>query len=124
MLSQRELGLMQREAFVITTARGGIVEEGALAAALETQHIAGAGIDVWNVEPPPMEHPLLTFDNVIATYHTAGVTSDSRHLMAQWNAEQIVQIFQGQRPPRLVNPAAWEHFAARFTEIFGFRPGA
>jgi D-3-phosphoglycerate dehydrogenase len=124
MLSQRELELMPREAFLITTARGGIVEEGALAAALETKQIAGAGVDVWNVEPPPMEHPLLTFDNVIATYHTAGVTSDARSLMAQWNAEQIVQIFQGQRPPRLINPAAWEHFATRFTQTFGFSPTA
>ena len=60
--------------------------------------IAGAGIDVWNVEPPPLDHKLLTFDNVIATYHTAGVTVDSRHAMAQWNAEQLVQIFQGRAP--------------------------
>ena len=113
MIGQRELALMPRDAFLITTARGGIVEEGALAAALETKQIAGAGVDVWNVEPPPLEHPLLTFDNVIATYHTAGVTVDSRHLMAQWNAEQLVHIFQGKRPPRLVNPEAWEGFAQR-----------
>jgi D-3-phosphoglycerate dehydrogenase len=122
MIGQRELALMPRDAFLITTARGGIVEEGALAAALETRQIAGAGVDVWNVEPPPLEHPLLTFDNVIATYHTAGVTVDSRHLMAQWNAEQLVHIFQGKRPPRLVNPEAWEGFAQRFTQAFGFRP--
>jgi D-3-phosphoglycerate dehydrogenase len=124
MIGQRELALMQRDAFLITTARGGIVEEGALAAALETQQIAGAGIDVWTVEPPPLEHPLLTFDNVIATYHTAGVTVDSRHLMAQWNAEQLVHIFQGKRPPRLVNPEAWEGFAQRFMQAFGFRPAS
>ena len=124
MIGQRELALMPRDAFLITTARGGIVEEGALAAALETRQIAGAGVDVWNVEPPPLEHPLLTFDNVIATYHTAGVTVDSRHLMAQWNAEQLVDIFQGKRPPRLVNPEAWEHFARRFAQAFGFRPAS
>jgi phosphoglycerate dehydrogenase-like enzyme len=51
MIGQRELALMQRDAF-ITTARGGIVSGGALAAALETRQIAGAGVDVWNVEPP------------------------------------------------------------------------
>jgi D-3-phosphoglycerate dehydrogenase / 2-oxoglutarate reductase len=123
MIGQRELALMQPDTFLITTARGGIVEEGALAAALETKQIAGAGVDVWNVEPPPLEHPLLTFDNVIATYHTAGVTVDSRHFMAQWNAEQLVHIFQGKYPPRLVNPEAWERFAQRFTQAFGFRPG-
>ena len=124
MLGQRELALMPHEAFLITTARGGIVEESALAAALETKQIAGAGVDVWNVEPPPMEHPLLTFDNVIATYHTAGVTSDARSLMAEWNAEQLVQVFQGQRPPRLINPEVWEHYTTRFAQTFGFRPTA
>ena len=96
MIGQRELALMQPGAFLITTARGGIVEEGALAAALETRQIAGAGVDVWTVEPPSLDHPLLTFDNVIATYHTAGVTVDSRHAMAQWNAEQLVADFPGQ----------------------------
>lgn len=122
MVGPRELALMQPGAFLITTARGGIVEEGALAAALETRQIAGAGVDVWTVEPPSLDHPLLTFDNVIATYHTAGVTVDSRHAMAQWNAEQIIQIFQGKYPPRLVNPEAWEAFAQRFAQAFGFRP--
>jgi len=122
MIGSRELALMPPHAFLINTARGGIVDEAALAAALETQQIAGAGVDVWTVEPPPLEHPLLTFDNVIATYHTAGVTVDSRHMMAQWNAQQLVQIFQGQYPPRLVNPEAWETFAQRFAQAFGFRP--
>jgi D-3-phosphoglycerate dehydrogenase len=122
MIGPRELALMRPGAFLITTARGGIVEEGALAAALETRQVAGAGVDVWTAEPPPLDHPLLTFDNVIATYHTAGVTVDSRDAMAQWNAEQLVQIFQGTYPPRLINPEAWETFAQRFAQTFGFRP--
>ena len=122
MLGQRELALMRPGAFLITTARGGIVDEVALAVALETKQIAGAGVDVWSVEPPPLTHPLLTFDNVIATYHTAGVTVDSRDAMAQWNAEQLVQIFQGTYPPRLVNPGAWEAYVPRFEQAFGFRP--
>src|SRR5919108_995983 len=122
MIGQRELALLRPDAFLINTARGGIVDEAALASALEALQIAGAGVDVWAVEPPPMDHPLLTFDNVIATYHTAGVTVDSRYTMAQWNAEQLVQIFQGKRPPRLINPAAWEKFSMRFARAFGFRP--
>jgi D-3-phosphoglycerate dehydrogenase len=65
---------------------------------------------------------LLDFDNVIATYHTAGVTVDSRQMMAAWNAEQMVQIFQGKRPPRLVNPEAWSHYAKRFQQAFGVQP--
>jgi D-3-phosphoglycerate dehydrogenase len=124
MIGRRELALMRPEAYLITTARGGIVDEEALAAALAAGRIAGAGVDVWDVEPPPLDHQLLTFDNVIATYHTAGVTVDSRHAMAQWNAEQLVQIFRGERPPRLINPQAWPKFAQRFERAFGFRPAS
>jgi D-3-phosphoglycerate dehydrogenase len=122
MLGRRELAVMQPSAFLINTARGGIIDEDALAEALTAGQIAGAGIDVWVVEPPPLDHALLSFDNVIVTYHTAGVTVDSRHAMAQWNAEQLVQIFQGQRPPRLINPEAWPQFSQRFERAFGFRP--
>ena len=124
MIGRRELALMKPDSYLITTARGGIVDEDALAEALTAGRIAGAGVDVWNVEPPPLHHKLLSFDNVIATYHTAGVTVDSRHAMAQWNAEQIVQIFKGQRPPRLINPEAWEKFSQRFERAFGVRPAA
>jgi D-3-phosphoglycerate dehydrogenase / 2-oxoglutarate reductase len=122
MIGRRELALMRPDAYLITTARGGIVDEDALADALAAGRVAGAGIDVWNVEPPPLDHKLLTFDNVIATYHTAGVTVDSRYAMAQWNAQQLVQIFRGERPPRLINPEAWSKFAQRFERAFGFRP--
>jgi D-3-phosphoglycerate dehydrogenase len=124
MIGRRQLALMRPEAYLITTARGGIVDEDALAEALSAGQIAGAGIDVWNVEPPPLDHKLLTFENVIATYHTAGVTVDSRHAMAQWNAEQLVQIFRGERPPRLINPEAWAKFAHRFERAFGSRPSS
>jgi D-3-phosphoglycerate dehydrogenase / 2-oxoglutarate reductase len=124
MIGRRELALMRPDAYLITTARGGIVDEDALAEALAAGQIAGAGVDVWNVEPPPLDHKLLTFDNVIATYHTAGVTVDSRHAMAQWNAEQLVQIFRGERPPRLINPEAWTRFARRFERAFGVRPSS
>ena len=122
MIAGRELALMRPKTFLINTARGGIVDEEALAAALAAGRIAGAGIDVWTAEPPPLDHKLLRFENVIATYHTAGVTVDSRHAMAQWNAQQLVQIFRGERPPRLINPAAWAKFSRRFQQAFGFRP--
>ncbi len=122
MIGRRELDALPAGAYVITTARGGIIDEGALADALESGHVAGAGVDVWVVEPPPLTHPLLKFDNLIATYHTAGVTYDSRHNMAEWNAEQVAGILQGECPPRLINPAAWPRYAERFERIFGFRP--
>ena len=113
---------MQPSAFLINTARGGVVDEEALADALADDRVAGAGVDVWVVEPPPLNHRLLSFDNVIATYHTAGVTVDSRRNMAHWNAEQIIRIFNGERPPRLINPEAWEQYSSRFARIFGFKP--
>jgi D-3-phosphoglycerate dehydrogenase len=119
MIDAREFGLMKPGAFVVNCARGGIVNETALAKALEEEQIAGAALDVWVTEPPPFDHPLLKLDNFIATYHTAGVTFDSRHNMAAWNAEQVLDILRGKRPPRLINPEAWPKFTARFERIFG-----
>src|SRR5512134_1463104 len=122
MIGARELAAMQPGSYLVTTARGGIVDEIALADALRSGHIAGAGVDVWNDEPPPLSHPLLALDSVLATYHTAGITQDSRENMRTWNAQQVAGILRGERPPRLVNPGAWEKFAQRFERIFGFRP--
>ena len=122
MIGARELAAMQAGSYLITTARGGIVDEYALAAAMKSGHIAGAGIDVWNDEPPPLSHPLLAFDNLIATYHTAGITQDSRENMRTWNAQQVAGILRGERPPRLINPEAWDRYAQRFEKIFGICP--
>jgi D-3-phosphoglycerate dehydrogenase len=122
MIGARELEKMQPGSFLINTARGGIVDESALADALQRKHLAGAGIDAWKQEPPSLEHPLLQFDNFIATFHTAGVTVDSRIAMAQWNAEQVADILRGKRPPRLVNPEVWDVYKQRFERIFGFAP--
>jgi D-3-phosphoglycerate dehydrogenase len=119
MIGARELAAMQPGSYLVTTARGGIVDEHALAAALKSGHLAGAGVDVWNEEPPPPSHPLLALDNVIATHHTAGITHDSRENMRNWNAEQVLGILRGERPPRLVNPDAWPRFAERFEKIVG-----
>jgi D-3-phosphoglycerate dehydrogenase / 2-oxoglutarate reductase len=122
MIGARELRTMQAGSYVIATARGGIIDEGALAEALKSGHIAGAGVDVWVDEPPPLTHPLLALTNVIATNHTAGVTHDSRRNMADWNALQVAGILRGERPPRLINPDAWQRYAERFEKIFALRP--
>jgi D-3-phosphoglycerate dehydrogenase len=90
-----------------------------LFSALRSGHLAGAGLDVWDKEPPPLDHPLLTLDNVIATYHTAGVTHEARRDMAAQAAEQIVGLLKGGRPPRLVNPEVWPANRARFEAIIG-----
>jgi D-3-phosphoglycerate dehydrogenase len=122
MIGAREYALMQRHAFFITTARGGIHDEVALAAALEAKRLAGAGLDVWGKEPPPRDHPLLRFDNVVISPHTAGVTHEARRNIAKIAAEQVLEILDGKRPPRILNPEVWPGYVRRFERILGFAP--
>ena len=119
MIDVRALALMKKGALFVTTARGGIHDEAALFDALKSGHLAGAGVDVWETEPPPLQHPLLTLDNVIATYHTAGVTVEARQAVAAEGAEQVVGLLKGGRPPRLVNPEIWPAYRMRFEAILG-----
>ena len=123
MIGVREFALMQPHAFFITTARGFIHDETALLAALREKRIGGAGLDVWSKEPPPPEHPLLQFDNVLASPHTAGVTKEARANMGRIAAEQMLDALDGKRPPRIVNPEAWPKYTERFKRAFGFTPG-
>jgi D-3-phosphoglycerate dehydrogenase / 2-oxoglutarate reductase len=122
MIGAREFAMMQPHAFFITTARGFIHDEAALLEALREKRIAGAGLDVWSSEPPPPEHPLLQFDNVLASPHTAGVTKEARENMGRIAAEQILDAFDGKRPPRIINPEVWPDYAKRFERAFGIRP--
>jgi D-3-phosphoglycerate dehydrogenase len=122
MIGAREFALMQPHAYFITTARGFIHDEAALAEALRKKQIAGAGLDVWSKEPPPADHPLLQFDNVLASPHTAGVTHEARTNMGKIAAEQMLGALDGKRPPRLINPEVWPAYAKRFERVFGFAP--
>jgi len=122
MIGAREFALMQPHAFFVTTARGFIHDEAALHDVLKQKRIAGAGLDVWDKEPPPPEHPLLQFDNVLASPHTAGVTREARVNMGRIAAEQMLDALDGKRPPRIVNPEVWPDYAKRFERTFGFAP--
>src|SRR3954447_3811425 len=122
MIGAREFALMQPHAYFITTARGFIHDESALVDALRNKLIAGAGLDVWAKEPPPPEHPLLQFDNVLASPHTAGVTREARENMGRIAAEQMLDALDGKRPPRIINPVVWPRYAERFQRAFGFAP--
>jgi D-3-phosphoglycerate dehydrogenase len=124
MLNARAFGLMQPEAYFITTARGFIHDENALAEALAAKKIAGAGLDVWEEEPPPHDHKLMAFDNVLISPHTAGATVESRENMARIAAEQVLDILDGKKPPRLINPEVWPAYRERFAGIMGFAPEA
>jgi len=123
MIGAREFALMQPHAYFITTARGFIHDEAALFEALRDKKIAGAGLDVWAKEPPPPDHPLLQFDNVLASPHTAGVTKEARANMGRIAAEQMLDALDGKRPPRIINPEVWPAYAKRFERAFGFAPG-
>jgi D-3-phosphoglycerate dehydrogenase len=122
MIGGREFALMQPHAYFITTARGFIHDEPALLEALRDKRIAGAGLDVWAKEPPPADHPLLQFDNVLASPHTAGVTKEARENMGRIAAEQLLDALDGKRPPRIINPEVWPGYARRFERTFGFAP--
>lgn len=124
MIGQAALSAMRHGAILINTARQFIHDEAAVLAALEGGHLAAAGLDCWDREPQPdTANPLLLHPRVLASPHTAGVTHESRRRIATWGAEQLIGLFlKGERPPRLVNPAAWPRFAERFAEAFGRAP--
>ncbi|HZP79792.1 MAG TPA: hydroxyacid dehydrogenase [Pseudolabrys sp.] len=122
MIDKRAFSKMKKGAIFITTARGGIHNEPALYDALASGHLRGAGLDVWDKEPPPLDHPLLKLANVIATYHTAGVTHEARAAMASFAAEQIVEVLRAKHPPRLINPEVWPAYSKRFEALIGVPP--
>ncbi len=124
MIGARQYALMRPHAYFITSARGHIHDEAALAEALARKQIAGAGLDVWAKEPPPLDHPLLKFDNVIVSPHVAGATKQARRNLAVIAAEQILDILDGKRPPRMLNPEVWPAYSRRFERCFGFAPQA
>lgn len=121
MFGPAEFARMKQGAVFVNTARFGIHDEAALHEALASRHLAGAGLDVWRREPPPRDHPLLALDTVIASPHVAGVTEDSRARVAQIAAEQLLGIFAGERPPRLINPEVWPRYLERRAAVLANR---
>jgi D-3-phosphoglycerate dehydrogenase / 2-oxoglutarate reductase len=93
-----------------------------LHAALASGHLAGAGLDVWEKEPPGPAHPLLSHPAVMASPHIAGVTHESRERVARMAAEAFAIAASGKLPPRLLNPEAMNRFKARWVDAFGTRP--
>lgn len=113
LIRRETLALMKPTAYLLNTARGGIVHEKDLYEALVAKKIAGAGLDVFEVEPLRTS-PLCDLDNVILTAHTAGVDEQSRQDMARLPATAIVKLLAGEWPADwVVNPAVREKFFAR-----------
>lgn len=108
LIGRAELRKMKSTAFLINCARGAIVNEAALVQALREGWIAGAGIDVFDPEPPPPGAPLLGLENAVVTPHIAGLSQETNRRLSIAAAEQVLQVLAGKRPPRLVNPEVWD----------------
>ena len=102
LVDARRLALMKPTAFLVNTARGPLVDEAALAAALNAGQIAGAAVDVLSVEPPPASNPLLTAKNCVITPHVAWATRDARRRLIDVTAANLAAFAAGQ-PQNVVN---------------------
>lgn len=108
MIDAARLALMKPGAYLINTARGSVVNEAALIAALKSGHLAGAAIDVYDPEPPLPTNPLLNMDNVIVTPHYCAMTEESLRNMGVAVAQGVCDVLAGRQPHYLVEPAVWE----------------
>lgn len=104
LIGAQELGLMKPTAYLVNTARGPIVEEAALLAALQERRIAGAGLDVFDVEPLPLDHPFRQLDNVVLTPHLGYVTAETYRVYFGDTVENIRAFLDG-KPIRVIAPA-------------------
>jgi D-3-phosphoglycerate dehydrogenase len=104
MVGKKELALLKKGASVVNTARGGIISEKDLYEALTLGHVAGAALDVFEIEPPDPEDPLIKHPNVLATPHYAGTTEESLYRIGIAMVEEVVNFLQGKPVRYPVNP--------------------
>jgi D-3-phosphoglycerate dehydrogenase / 2-oxoglutarate reductase len=104
---------MRQNAIFVTTARGSIHEEKALFDALDSGHLAGAGLDVWESEPPAKDAALVLHPAVLSTPHIAGITHESRERVARMAAQSFIDIAAGRLPPNLLNTDVVSRLRAR-----------
>ncbi len=107
MIDAARLACMKPGAYLINTARGSVVDEAALIAALETGHLGGAALDVYDPEPPLPSNPLLRMENVIVTPHYCAMTEESLHNMGVAVAQGVCDVLAGRMPQYLVDPGVW-----------------
>ena len=103
MIGAEQLALMKPTAILVNTSRGGVVDEPALIEALQQGKIAGAGLDVFETEPPELDNPLLSMPNVIATPHALPRTAESQQRCAEMTEESVLALLEGKIPQYIVN---------------------
>jgi len=113
MIGARELGLMRRDAYLVNTARGPLVDESALRRALEEGRIAGAAVDVWEDEPTAADNPLRRHPRVIATGHNVGHPQRLYDAMVAAAAENVLRALRGDPPLYVRNPDVLPAWRAR-----------
>ncbi len=107
-IGERELSMMKRNAIIVNTARGSVIDQRALYRALRDGVIAGAGMDVFDPEPPSVDEPILTLDNVVATPHMAAHTEETLSNMAKMVCKNVISVLRGERPDNIANPEIWD----------------
>lgn len=107
LIDARRIARMRRGAVLVNTARGGIVDEHALAAALRDERLAAAGIDVYETEPLPGDSPLLSLPNAVLTPHIGSATAPTRARMADMAVDNLLAALGGRRMPHCANPEVY-----------------
>ena len=108
LIGAEQFALMRTDSIFINISRGKVVDEAALIHALQQGQIRGAGLDVFEREPLDPASPLPTLDNVVATPHIGSATIETREAMARCAVDNLLAALDGQRPPNLVNPSAFD----------------
>ncbi len=101
-IGRRELAFMKPSAILVNTARGPLVDEAALVQSLQSGRLAGAGLDVFEVEPPPINHPLLHLENVVLTPHIAAGTADALVVKLDACFNNMLRVTRGEPPVDIV----------------------
>lgn len=107
LIGEPQLRMMKPDAILVNASRGPVVDEKALIRVLQEGHLRGAGIDVFEIEPPEPDNPLLHMDNVVVTPHSAANTIQGSYRMSMGVVDQVLQVLAGERPTFLIDPAAW-----------------
>ncbi len=107
LMNTARLAQMKQGAYLLNLARGPLVDPEALLAAVDSGHLGGAGIDVFDPEPPEVGDPLRNHPLIVATPHSATVTTEGRERIEHMAVERVLSFFRGERPNDVVNPAVW-----------------